>query len=100
MRGGADGALSRRPGDGSRWWPARPFGAICGSSVATAATITQVALPELEAPRLLGPAGHRHAGPGGTLGILIPPSVPLVIYAILTEQNIAKLFAAADGLRG
>ena len=65
------------------------FGAICGSSVATAATITSVALPEM----------RRHGYSGrlatGTLGILIPPSVPLVIYAILAEQNIAKLFAAA-----
>jgi C4-dicarboxylate transporter, DctM subunit len=71
------------------------FGAICGSSVATAATITQVALPEMRrhgySPRLA--TGTLAAG--GTLGILIPPSVPLVIYAILTEQNIAKLFAAA-----
>ena len=71
------------------------FGAICGSSVATAATITQVALPEM---RRLGYSGRLATGTlaaGGTLGILIPPSVPLVIYAILTEQNIAKLFAAA-----
>jgi C4-dicarboxylate transporter, DctM subunit len=71
------------------------FGAICGSSVATAATITSVALPEMQkhgySPRLA--TGTLAAG--GTLGILIPPSVPLVIYAILTEQNIAKLFAAA-----
>ncbi len=71
------------------------FGAICGSSVATAATITQVALPEL---RRHGYAGRLATGvlaAGGTLGILIPPSVPLVVYAILTEQNIARLFAAA-----
>jgi C4-dicarboxylate transporter, DctM subunit len=71
------------------------FGAICGSSIATAATITQVALPEM---RRHGYAGRLSTGTlaaGGTLGILIPPSVPLVIYAILTEQNIAKLFAAA-----
>ena len=71
------------------------FGAICGSSVATAATITQVALPEM---RRHGHSGRLATGTlaaGGTLGILIPPSVPLVIYAILAEQNIAKLFAAA-----
>ncbi len=71
------------------------FGSICGSSVATAATITGVALPEMKrhgySPRLS--TGTLAAG--GTLGILIPPSVPLVIYAILAEQNIAKLFAAA-----
>jgi tripartite ATP-independent transporter DctM subunit len=71
------------------------FGAICGSSLATAATMGQVALPELRrhnySPRLATAA----LAAGGTLGILIPPSVPLVIYAILTEQNIAKLFVAA-----
>jgi C4-dicarboxylate transporter DctM subunit len=71
------------------------FGAICGSSLATAATMGQVALPEL---RRAGYAGSLAAGTlaaGGTLGILIPPSIVLVIYAILAEQNIAKLFAAA-----
>lgn len=71
------------------------FGAICGSSLATAATMGQVALPELRrlnySPRLAGAS----LAAGGTLGILIPPSVPLVIYGILTEQNIAKLFMAA-----
>ncbi|MFT6450854.1 MAG: tripartite ATP-independent transporter DctM subunit [Halocynthiibacter sp.] len=71
------------------------FGAICGSSLATAATMGQVALPEL---RKYGYSGRLATGAlaaGGTLGILIPPSVILVIYAILTEQNIAKLFMAA-----
>lgn len=71
------------------------FGAICGSSFATAATVTQVALPEMRryaySPRLS--TGTLAAG--GTLGISIPPSVPLIIYAILTEQNIARIFAAA-----
>ncbi len=71
------------------------FGAICGSSFATAATVTQVALPEMRryaySPRLS--TGSLAAG--GTLGISIPPSVPLIIYAILTEQNIARIFAAA-----
>ena len=71
------------------------FGAICGSSVATAATITQVALPELRKHGYSGRLSTGALAAGGTLGILIPPSVPLVIYAILTEQNIAKLFAAA-----
>ena len=71
------------------------FGAICGSSVATAATITQVALPEMKAHGYSGRLATGTLAAGGTLGILIPPSVPLVIYAILTEQNIAKLFAAA-----
>jgi C4-dicarboxylate transporter DctM subunit len=71
------------------------FGAICGSSVATAATITQVALPEMRRHGYSGRLSTGTLAAGGTLGILIPPSVPLVIYAILAEQNIAKLFAAA-----
>lgn len=71
------------------------FGAICGSSVATAATITNVALPEMKRHGYSGRLATGTLAAGGTLGILIPPSVPLVIYAILTEQNIAKLFAAA-----
>ncbi|HQY09024.1 MAG TPA: TRAP transporter large permease [Burkholderiaceae bacterium] len=71
------------------------FGAICGSSLATAATMGQVALPEL---RRFGYAGSLATGAlaaGGTLGIMIPPSVPLVIYAILTQESIGKLFMAA-----
>ncbi len=71
------------------------FGAICGSSVATAATITRVALPEMQRHGYSGRLSTGTLAASGTLGILIPPSVPLVIYAILTEQNIAKLFAAA-----
>jgi tripartite ATP-independent transporter DctM subunit len=71
------------------------FGSICGSSVATAATITCVALPEMKRHGYSGRLSTGTLAAGGTLGILIPPSVPLVIYAILTEQNIAKLFAAA-----
>jgi tripartite ATP-independent transporter DctM subunit len=71
------------------------FGAICGSSVATAATVAQVALPEMRRFDYSGRLATATLAAGGTLGILIPPSVVLVIYAILTEQNIAKLFAAA-----
>lgn len=71
------------------------FGAICGSSLATAATMGQVALPELKRYGYSGPLSTGALAAGGTLGILIPPSVVLVIYAILTEQNIAKLFVAA-----
>ena len=71
------------------------FGAICGSSIATAATITSMALPEMKRHGYSGRLATGTLAAGGTLGILIPPSVPLVIYAILTEQNIAKLFAAA-----
>jgi len=71
------------------------FGAICGSSLATAATMGQVALPELRSHKYSGRLATAAIAAGGTLGILIPPSVPLVIYAILTEQNIAKLFVSA-----
>jgi tripartite ATP-independent transporter DctM subunit len=71
------------------------FGAICGSSLATAATMGQVALPALREHKYSGRLATAAIAAGGTLGILIPPSVPLVIYAILTEQNIAKLFMAA-----
>lgn len=71
------------------------FGAVCGSSVATTATMCRAALPELRrygySPRLASGT----IAVGGTLGILIPPSVILVIYAISTEQNIAHLFMAA-----
>jgi C4-dicarboxylate transporter, DctM subunit len=71
------------------------FGAISGSSVATAATITGVALPEMRRHGYSGRIATGTLAAGGTLGIQLPPSVVLVIYAILTEQNITKLFAAA-----
>ena len=71
------------------------FGAICGSSLATASTMGRVALPELKRYGYAGGFSTATLAAGGTLGILIPPSVVLVIYAILTEQNIAKLFLAA-----
>ncbi len=71
------------------------FGAICGSSLATAATMGQIALPELKKHGYSGSLATGTLAAGGTLGILVPPSVILVIYAILTEQNIAKLFVAA-----
>lgn len=71
------------------------FGAVCGSSIATAATMSQVALPEM---RKFGYSPALSTGTlaaGGTLGILIPPSIILVIYAIYTEQSVGELFAAA-----
>jgi len=71
------------------------FGAICGSSLATAATMGRTALPELRKYGYSGGFSTATLAAGGTLGILIPPSVVLVIYAILAEQNIAKLFLAA-----
>ncbi len=70
------------------------FSSICGSSVATAATMAKVAVPSM---RRFGYADSLAAGSvaaGGTLGILIPPSVTMVIYGILTQQNIGKLFIA------
>src|SRR5690606_19761271 len=70
------------------------FAAISGSSVATAATMTKVAMPSM---RRYGYEGGFAAGTiaaGGTLGILIPPSVPMVIYGILTETDIGMLFIA------
>jgi len=71
------------------------FGAICGSSLATAATMGQVALPELRRHNYSGALATGALAAGGTLGILIPPSVILVIYAILVEANIATMFLAA-----
>jgi C4-dicarboxylate transporter, DctM subunit len=71
------------------------FGAICGSSLATAATMGQVALPELKRAGYAGSLSTGALAAGGTLGIMIPPSVPLVIYAILTQESIGKLFMAA-----
>jgi tripartite ATP-independent transporter DctM subunit len=70
------------------------FGAICGSSIATAATMTRVAYPPM---RQLGYSDKLAASAiaaGGTLGILIPPSTIMVIYGIMTETNIGRLFAA------
>ena len=71
------------------------FGAICGSSVATTATFGRAALPELLRHRYEAGFATGTIAVGGTLGILIPPSVILVIYAITVEQNISHLFMAA-----
>lgn len=71
------------------------FGAICGSSLATASTMGQVALPELKRYGYSDAVATGVLAAGGTLGILIPPSIILIIYAILTEQNIIKMFVAA-----
>ncbi len=71
------------------------FGAVCGSSLATASTMGQVALPEMRKRGYSDALSTGVLAAGGTLGILIPPSVILVIYAILTEQNIVKMFIAA-----
>ena len=61
------------------------FGAICGSSLATAATMGQVTLPELRKAGYAGSLATGALAAGGTLGIMIPPSVPIVIYGILTQ---------------
>ncbi|MEO1796240.1 MAG: TRAP transporter large permease, partial [Pseudomonadota bacterium] len=71
------------------------FGAVCGSSLATASTMGQVALPEMRKRGYSDSLSTGVLAAGGTLGILIPPSIILVIYAILTEQNIVKMFIAA-----
>lgn len=71
------------------------FGAVSGSSLATASTMGQVALPEMRRRGYSDALSTGVLAAGGTLGILIPPSVILVIYAILTQQNIVKMFVAA-----
>lgn len=70
------------------------FGSICGSSIATAATMTRVAYPEMKAHGYKSTLATGAIASGGTLGILIPPSTVLVIYGIITETDIGKLFVA------
>jgi C4-dicarboxylate transporter DctM subunit len=71
------------------------FGAVCGSSVATAATMTRIALPEMRKAGYDDGLATGSVAAGGSLGILIPPSIILVIYAAIAEQSVPKLFAAA-----
>ena len=71
------------------------FGAVCGSSLATASTMGRVALPELRRYRYSGALATGTLAAGGVLGILIPPSVVLVVYAVIVEANIVTMFAAA-----
>src|SRR3546814_18309930 len=71
------------------------FGAVCGSSLATASTMGKVALPELRRYRYSGALATGTLAAGGVLGILIPPSVVLIIYAIIVEANIVTMFMAA-----
>ncbi len=70
------------------------FSAICGSSLATAATMAKVAMPPMRKYGYSDALASASIAAGGTLGILIPPSVILVIYGVLTEQSIRELFAA------
>jgi len=83
-------------------WASAGFGGICGSSIATAATMAKVAYPSM---RRFGYSDRLAAGAiasGGTLGIMIPPSTIMVIYGVFTETNIGKLFAGGivPGLLG
>ncbi|MBM9593658.1 TRAP transporter large permease [Roseitranquillus sediminis] len=71
------------------------FGAVCGSSLATASTMGKVALPELRRYNYSGALATGSLAAGGVLGILIPPSVVLIIYAIIVEANIVTMFMAA-----
>lgn len=71
------------------------FGSISGSTVATTATIAQVAYPEMRRIHYSGRLATAALATGGTMGVLLPPSVTLMVYAILTEQNITKMFLAA-----
>ena len=71
------------------------FGSICGSSIATAATMGRVALPEMKRLNYSKSLAAGSVAVGGTLGTLIPPSIVLIIYAVLTEQNLVKMFLAA-----
>ena len=71
------------------------FGAVCGSSVATAATMTRIALPEMRKAGYDAGLATGSLAAGGSLGILIPPSIILVIYAAIAEQSVPKLFAAS-----
>ncbi|MEP5037918.1 TRAP transporter large permease [Roseibium sp.] len=71
------------------------FGAICGSSVATAASMTRIAMPEMKRAGYKEGYAAASVAAGGTLGILIPPSIILVIYGSITETSVARLFAAS-----
>ncbi len=70
------------------------FGSICGSSIATAATMSRVAYPSMRSYGYSDRLATGSIAAGGTLGILIPPSVIMVIYALMTETNIGAMFAA------
>jgi len=70
------------------------FGAICGSSTATAATMGQIALPEMKKYKYNDTLATGVVAAAGTLGIMIPPSTVFIVYGILTEQSIGKLFIA------
>jgi tripartite ATP-independent transporter DctM subunit len=70
------------------------FGAVCGSAIATAATMGRVAMPEMRRARYDDRLASASIAAGGTLGVMIPPSILFVLYGLMTEQSIGKLFAA------
>ena len=71
-----------------------PLGAVCGSSVATAAVMTKISVREMRRYGYSDRLATGSVAAGGTLGILIPPSIPLVIYGLLTRMDITRLFIA------
>ena len=71
------------------------FGAVCGSSVATVGTMARIALPEMQRRGYAATLATGSIASGATLGIIVPPSVIMVLYAILTEQFVTALFVAA-----
>jgi tripartite ATP-independent transporter DctM subunit len=70
------------------------FGAICGSSLATAATMSRIAIPQMRRAGYDDRLSTGCVASGGTLGILIPPSIPLVVYALVAQESVPRLFAA------
>ena len=70
------------------------FGAVCGSSVATAATIGLIAIPEMEKRGYQRELMYGSMAAGGTLGILVPPSIPMIIYGVMTETSVGQLYVA------
>ena len=70
------------------------FAAVSGSSVATAATIGMIAIPEMERRGYARPLIIGSLAAGGTLGILIPPSIPMIIYGVMTETSVGHLYMA------
>ena len=75
-------------------WACAGFGAVSGVSVAAAATISKIAMPELVKLKFNKPLMAGTLAAGGTLDILIPPSVPMVVYALLTDESVGRLYAA------
>ena len=75
-------------------WACAGFGAVSGVSVAAAATISKIVFPEMTRLKFDKPLLAGTLAAGGTLAILIPPSVPMVIYALLTDESVGRLFSA------